>query len=457
MSTFLQELQIYNELVHQAKEDIKTMYLDENDKGHWAVAWSGGKDSTAVLKLVTEAIMELPKEQRNRHVYAVMSDTVVENPELDIYMRDQLQKFNDWAKREEAPFSGHMVERPVERGYFYCLLGKGHPLPSQSIRWCTDRLKIKPQENFLVDLAPSFVLSGVRRSESVSRGRSIEKRSISEKIALYDGGKLTKAGTKIFMAIVDFTVEDVWRLLRQPTLWGDTEDIRRIYRDATGECGFVNPKGVEKKSVEACGARFGCWTCPVIVADRSTEEMAKQYEWLKPLTQWRELHMRMYGRYKPLKPQGQPRKVRSLVIKKYKAIAYATLRVTKAGYGRRGEEYNVGAGTLSLESREFLLQELLKTQAEVNRLRAIDGLEPLELIRKDELYAIIKLQEEDRKQRQHIAGSKLGIKFDRRMLFEDMEETYVEDVAKLAHLTPDEIADRLIENFKQGIYEFPTE
>lgn len=457
MSKFLEELQYYNELIQTAKEDIRTMYLDEKDKGHWAVAWSGGKDSTAVLKLVTEAVMELPKEQRTRHVYAVMSDTVVENPELDLYMRDQLHKFNEWAKKEEAPFSAHMVERPVERGYFYCLLGKGHPLPSQSIRWCTDRLKIKPQEKFLEDLAPTYVLSGVRRAESASREKSIEKRSISEKIALYDVGKLTALGTKIFMPIVHFTVEDVWRTLREPTVWGDTKDIRRIYKDATGECGFANPKGVEKKGVEVCGARFGCWTCPVIVQDRSTEEMAKSYDWLQPLTKWRELHMRVYGRFKPLKPEGQPRKVRSLVLKKYRAISYATLRISKAGFGRRGKEHNVGAGTLTLEAREFLTQELLKTQAEVNRLRAIDGLEPIEIIRKDELNAILEIQEEDRKEREHITKSKLGIPFDRRILFEDMEETYVDDIAQLSHLSEDEIADRLIENFRQGKFVFPTE
>ena len=107
----LERLTIYDALVQQAKEDIKTMYLDTQDNRCWAVAWSGGKDSTAVLKLTTEAIMELPKERRTRHVYVVMNNTVMENPELDMYMRDQLTKFNEWAERNEAPFSGHIVER----------------------------------------------------------------------------------------------------------------------------------------------------------------------------------------------------------------------------------------------------------------------------------------------------------------------------------------------------------
>ena len=453
----LERLTIYDALVQQAKEDIKTMYLDTQDNRCWAVAWSGGKDSTAVLKLTTEAIMELPKERRTRHVYVVMNNTVMENPELDMYMRDQLTKFNEWAERNEAPFSGHIVERPVEKGYFYALLGKGRLLPSQSIRWCTDQLKLQPQEQLLLELKPSYVLNGVRRSESDSRRKSIEKHALDDKIAQYDRGKLTKQGTKIFMPIVDFTVEDVWRLLRTPTLWSDTNDIRRIYKDATGECGFLNPKGVEKKSVEVCGARFGCWTCPVIVADRSTEEMSNHYAWLKPLTVWRTLHMRIYGRYIPKRPAGQPRKIRSLVLKKYQAIAYANLRITKAGYGRRGQVCNVGAGTLTLEVREFLTEELLKTEKEVNQLRALEGLPPIELIRQEELDAIRAIQEEDRRERPFLHTNKLGIPFDRRMLLEGADETYIDDIAKLAHLSVEQIADKLIERYRAGQYAFPND
>ncbi len=454
--SFLQELQSYQELIEIAKEDMKTMYLNKEDKGHWAVAWSGGKDSTCVLKMITEIVMDLPKEQRTRHIYVVMSDTIVENPELDIYMLDQMDLFNKWAKEADAPFSAHMVFRPIEKGYFMLLLGKGYPLPSNSMRWCTDKLKIKPQEKFLEELAPSFILSGVRRSESRQRGLSIQKRSISEKIAEYANGKLAAIGAKIFMPIVDFDVEDIWRNLRQPTLWSSTEDIRRIYKEATGECGFVNPVGIEEKKVEVCGARFGCWTCSVIVKDRSTDQMAKTHDWMMPLTAWRTLQMRVYGRFTPARPEGQPRKIRSLVIKKYKAINFAIMRITKAGYGRNGAEFKLGAGTLTMEVREMLLDELLKTQKEVNRLRAIEQLPAIDLIKKDELDAIYKIHEEDKKERKLILQSKLGISFDRMMLFENIDEQNVDEIASFADHTADEIADILIDNFKDGNFVFPT-
>lgn len=455
--TFLQELQLYQEKMDAAKADLKTLYLNSEDKGTWAVAWSGGKDSTCVLKLITEVVMALPVEQRQRHVYVVMSDTVVENPELDLYMREQQQLFNQWATKNKAPFSAHIVERPVEKGYFFCLLGKGHPLPSQSIRWCTDRLKIKPQDNFFLEITPTYVLSGVRRSESQTRERKIDRYSIEEKVALYEHSKLTPLGTKVFMPIINFDVEDVWRSLREPTLWGSTEDIRRIYKDATGECGFSNPKGTEEKGVEVCGARFGCWTCPVVVKDKSTEQMAKIHDWMLPLTEWRKLHMQVHGRYKPTRYEGQVRKDRSLTIKKFKAIQYAILRMTKAGFGRRGKEYNLGAGTLSLEARIFLTKELLKTIEKVNTMRMTQGLEPLEIIRDDEYQAICKQQQEDLLEREWLHQNKMKIPFDRKMLFENMDERETADIAKLNHLSPDEIADKIVENFSKGIFEFPTE
>jgi DNA sulfur modification protein DndC len=454
--SFLEELQSYEQLLSIAKEDLKTMYLNKEDKGHWAVAWSGGKDSTCVLKLITEVVMSLPKEQRNRHIYAVMSDTVVENPELDIYMNEQVKLFNFWAEASGAPFSAHMVERPSEQGYFMNLLGKGYPLPSNSMRWCTDRLKIKPQEIFLTELAPTFILSGVRRSESRARERTINKFSISDKIANYASGKLNALGTKVFMPIVHFDVEDVWRTLRQPALWSSTSDIRRIYKDATGECGFSNPKGVEEKGVEVCGARFGCWTCPVIVTDRSTEQMAKSYDWMKPLTKWREFQLRVYGRYVPIKPKDQTRKMRSLIIKKYKAINHAVLRISKAGFGRNGQEFKLGAGTLTMEVRKLLLEELLKTQDEVNRIRALEGLPAIHLIKPSELQDILDVHKEDEAQRKQILKSKSGITFNRKMLLENADENYIDDIVKFNDFSTDEIADLLVENFKNEQFEFPS-
>lgn len=102
ISKMFEDSQLYINKVVQTRMDILMRYTDENDKGEWVVAWSGGKDSTVVLGLVTEVIKALPPEQRKRKVHVIMSDTRVENPILATYMHDQVKKFNAYAERETA-------------------------------------------------------------------------------------------------------------------------------------------------------------------------------------------------------------------------------------------------------------------------------------------------------------------------------------------------------------------
>lgn len=80
--------------------EIMEMYTDSKDDKDWVVAWSGGKDSTVTLGLVTEVIKALPPESRKRRVRVIMSDTKVENPILATYMRNQVDLFNRYAERE---------------------------------------------------------------------------------------------------------------------------------------------------------------------------------------------------------------------------------------------------------------------------------------------------------------------------------------------------------------------
>lgn len=391
--------------------------MDTSDSRPWAVAWSGGKDSTCVMKLVTDVLVELPKEQRTRHIYAVMSNTLAENPEVDVYMRTQADLLNKWAKENDMPISAHIVERKPDNGYFYLLLGKGYRLPDNKFRWCTDKLKIRPQEKFLKEINPVYVLSGVRSSESRQRANSIEKFRLDDKMARYEG-YLGEQETKVFMPIVLFTVEDVWAVLKDYLHWSSTRDIRRIYREATGECGFINPKGTET-SFEACGARFGCWTCPVIKKDKSTEAMAAHNRWMLPLTKWRILQNKVYGNYVPPPPAFKiPRKERSAELRRWEEINAKTRLMTKSGYDRKGKRLKDGQGCLSVEARRFLLEELMKTQEEVNRLRREEGLEPIDLVDKAELELIHKQLEEDYNERPWLRHG--SVPFDKNYLLNEI-------------------------------------
>lgn len=404
----------YQRKLVETRLDILTRYVDKKDKRDWVVAWSGGKDSTVVLGLVTEVIKALPPEQRKRHVHVIMSDTRVENPILGTYMHDQVKKFNMYAEKHKLPMGAEIVSRPVENSYFVLTLGRGYFLPMRNGqgRWCTGRLKIDPSNAKFTEIKPSFKVVGTRTGESISRAESIEKHRIDYKIA----EDAASSESLLFMPIVDWTVDDVWTYLGEDNLgWSSTLEVRNLYKEATGECGLSNPKGVESRAqaMEACGARFGCWLCPVITSDRSTEEMAIIHEWMKPLTEWRELQMKVYGDFKPIRPKGQSRKDRSKVLRKWEEINNQVRLITKAGFNRAGKRMKDGQGTLTVEARQYLFNRLIETQETVNRLRELEGLSSLELISKEEIEIIKNTWEEDIKNYPHLVTNAVGISFDR--------------------------------------------
>ena len=69
--------------------EIQYLYMRENQP--WVVAFSGGKDSTAILTLVYLALLGLRPEQRTNKVYVVFCDTLAEVP---IYLQKALNAIN---------------------------------------------------------------------------------------------------------------------------------------------------------------------------------------------------------------------------------------------------------------------------------------------------------------------------------------------------------------------------
>lgn len=382
------------ELVAATKAVIMKMYLDESDQRPWAVAFSGGKDSTAVMGLVVSVIESLPTEKRWRTVYGVMSDTIVENPLVHEHMQNQLRLINQYCTKQDLPVSVTQVHREVEQSYFVKILGLGYFLPMNNGkgRWCTDRLKIQPQNKFLQDLDPSYILTGVRKSESTSRSASIDKWSISEFI----GDHVSMKEAHTFNPIVNWTIQDVWKFLEMEGLsWGNTLSVRTIYKDATGECGFTNPEEVGKKSVEVCGARHGCWLCPVILKDKSTEKMSEKHTWLEPLTEWREFQLRVFGVYNNTR-------------KAWKTKNYEIKTVTKSGTKRNGVILEQGQGTLTIQARKLLLKRLLETEKMVNRMRAWVNLPNQTLISDEEIELIKQHWADDEKNRPWLIGEPIS-------------------------------------------------
>ena len=260
------------------------------DTRPWVVTFSGGKDSTTVLQLVTEMLLELRTENKNlKKVYIVSSDTGVEMPVIEDYTGNKLIQIENYIKKEKLNMEVHLLKPKVTDSFWTLLLGKGYPSPNQNFRWCTDRMKIKPATNFLKSLTIKnesiLMLLGVRSDESQARAQSIEKRDENHR-GFSKHNDIPNAF--VYSPIKNWTNADVWTYLsKYPAPWGKHNDMMVLYDKGSGEadCNIaLNPEAA------SCGkTRFGCWVCTVVSKDKSMENMMrnKDDEWMEPLHHFR--------------------------------------------------------------------------------------------------------------------------------------------------------------------------
>ncbi|MEW9502599.1 DNA phosphorothioation system sulfurtransferase DndC [Jeotgalibacillus marinus] len=277
-------------LVEEAKDEIKRVYKE--DDRPWVVGYSGGKDSTVVVQLMFEALMELPKNDLNKKIYVISSDTLVETPLIIQSINTTLHRIQEKAMQLDLPIETHKVKPKIEHSFWVNIIGKGYPSPNQQFRWCTDRLKIDPANQFITDKVDSFgeviMLLGVRESESATRANVIRSHSVEGKI-LMRHSSLNNA--YVYAPIKKFSLDDVWNyLLSNESPWGDNNfDLHRLYQDSnSGECPLVIDKTV-KESAGSCGnSRFGCWVCTVVNEDKAlTGFIQNGQDWMKPLLNFR--------------------------------------------------------------------------------------------------------------------------------------------------------------------------
>lgn len=171
-----------------SREDILRIY--ESDARPWVIGYSGGKDSTAVTRLVFEALASLPAERRTKPVFVVSSDTLVETPLVVDLIRQSLNRMRDGARDQGLPIEvAEPVTPKVSETFWVNLIGKGYPAPTRQFRWCTERMKIDPISEFITDKVAQFgevvVVLGSRKQESASRAQVMKRHRI-------DGSRLAR-------------------------------------------------------------------------------------------------------------------------------------------------------------------------------------------------------------------------------------------------------------------------
>ncbi|WP_284734831.1 DNA phosphorothioation system sulfurtransferase DndC [Sphingosinicella terrae] len=361
------------ESIDKLMEDVREIYL--SDHRPWVVGYSGGKDSTTALQIIWSAISVLPSAQRTKNIYVISSDTLVETPVVSRYIDVTLERIAAAALEQKMPIITEKVVPNVDRSFWVNMIGRGYPAPSRRFRWCTERLKIEPANDFIKSRVAEFgevvMVLGVRSQESATRAQVMSLHRI-------EGSRLSRHSSLlnafVYAPIASFSTDDVWTyLLQNPSPWGnDNRDLVAMYRNAqAGECPLV-----VDTSTPSCGnSRFGCWVCTVVERDKAMEAMIDSgEEWLTPLLEFRDL----------LAETQDPERKREF-----------------RDFRRRTGQINFIPGTdrvmpgpYTLEFCRSLLRRLLETQKEVARDAPI-GEAPI-LIQEDELHEIRRLWRTER-------------------------------------------------------------
>lgn len=351
-------------------EEIKFVY--QSDDRPWVIGYSGGKDSTAVVELVYKMLLSLPDWQRNKNVYIVSSDTLIENPLIKIYLNKMNYMLGQAALRDGLPIRSTMVTPLADNSFWANVIGRGFPTPKMNgkFRWCTDRLKIDPSADYIRKVIKEesqevVVLLGVRKDESIARKRRIEGRELSNRLM---NRHETIQDAYVYNPIVELTTEDVWDVLLNldggQTPWGyDNNELATLYSGADGgECPFA---GIQAgNQTQSCGnSRFGCWVCTVVKEDKSLNGFIKSgHRELIPLADFRTWIMSIRN-----KDEYREKKRRN-----------GTVYELKTG--------ELGYGPFTWEARQLILKELLKTQKQmgyelitIEELKAIDEIWDQEL------------------------------------------------------------------------------
>jgi len=313
-------------------------YWDKH--GVVAIAWSGGKDSTAVLILVIHLI-EAGYLPRPTKLYVFYADTRQELPPIQM-AADQvmaLLSLRDWIEV-------HVVRAPLDKRFMVYILGRGVPPPNNNtLRWCTRQIKVDPMAEalgaVLADLPDTaLMITGVRQGESAVRDGRIEMSCSKDGAECGQGwyqqalpeSKGVRGKIATLAPILHWRVCIVWDWLKvyapQPEFGGWPV---RILADAYGG-----------DDAEEINARTGCIACPLAARDTALDYLVGTADWA---------HLAPLQELKPL----------------YRWMREPTQRLRKAG----AETLNDGSlaknpqrmGPLTLEARSFALETILDIQA----------------------------------------------------------------------------------------------
>ncbi|MBM3605119.1 MAG: phosphoadenosine phosphosulfate reductase [Alphaproteobacteria bacterium] len=339
---------------------------------HWAVAWSGGKDSSATLTAIVHLI-ETGQLARPKSLSVFYADTRQELPPLaaaaDAMVADLRRR--DWINVE-------VVRAPLDRRFLVYILGRGVPPPNNNtLRWCTRQIKVDPMAEAVGRRIEALsvpegetvlMITGVREGESAVRDQRITMSCSRDGAERGQGwyqqtlpeAKGIRGRIATLAPILHWRVCNVWDWLK---VYAPMHEYghwpTRIIADAYG--------GDE---AEERNARTGCIGCPLASKDVALEGVIAMPEWS---------HLAPLAGLKPI----------------YRWLRQPENRLRKAGLERLKDgsiaKNPQRMGPITLEARQEALARILAIQARVNAAAVDLGRPGIDLLNNEEELRIREL------------------------------------------------------------------
>ncbi|AET32836.1 phosphoadenosine phosphosulfate reductase family protein [Pyrobaculum ferrireducens] len=212
----------------------------------FVLAFSGGKDSTAVAVLFYKWLKE--RGVRDVEVVLLHNDTLSEIPDMETWARYFMDQFEEKMKSIGIAVRRIVAAPSPLNTWYWRVYVRGYPASTFNFRWCVDLLKVEPTMRALKELRDYILVVGSRDEESAARAKSMQVRF----------GKCMREGSCLgaYFAVNNdipkvapirfWSLEDVWRFLKTQRDF-DVKPLLRLYL-------FNGNMGV----------RYGCWHCTLV-------------------------------------------------------------------------------------------------------------------------------------------------------------------------------------------------
>lgn len=339
---------------------------------HWAVAYSGGKDSsllaTIVPHLIAKKLVPAPKT-----LTVLRSDTRMELTPLDIAAQGVMAELN------RRGIEARTVLPVMDDRFFVYMFGRGVPPPSNTFRWCTSQLKIEPMLNALKALRDQYghkflMLTGVRLGESAVRDQRITVSCSKDGAECGQGWFQTATPEQVadtLAPVLHWRVCLVWKWLRDyaPALGFPTQAIADAYGG---------------DEAEEINARTGCVGCNLASRDTALESVLENPRWehLRPLLRLRPLYAELKRPHNRLRKDGTERRADGELVANPQRMGPLTFEARLWGLDQVLNIQREAGVDLINGKEEARIRELIAAKTWPN---GWDGTEPLATVVLDEV------------------------------------------------------------------------